>query len=117
MTQYEKPPELYAGLRLHQNEHTGGCSPQVIEALSRLTAEQVSVYPPYSEAIAACAANVGVTPDELLLVNGLDEGILAVGVAHLRPQPDGLVPEVIIPQPAFEVFEVAASVVGARAST
>ena len=35
MTQYEKPPELYAGLRLHQNEHTGGCSPKVIDALAR----------------------------------------------------------------------------------
>jgi histidinol-phosphate aminotransferase len=114
MTHYEKPPELYAGLRLHQNEHTGGCSPKVIEALARLTPEQISVYPPYSEAIEACAANAGVTPDELLLVNGLDEGILGIAIAHLRPHPDGLVPEVIIPQPAFEVFEVAASVVGAR---
>jgi histidinol-phosphate aminotransferase len=114
MTQYEKPPELYAGLRLHQNEHTGGCSPKVIEALARLTPEQISVYAPYSEAIVACAANVGVTPDELLLVNGLDEGILAIAIAHLRRQADGLVPEVIIPQPAFEVFEVAASVVDSR---
>jgi histidinol-phosphate aminotransferase len=48
-----------------------------------------------------------------MLVNGLDEGILAVAIACLRPQADGLMPEVIIPRPAFEVFEVAASVVGA----
>ncbi len=54
MTQYEKPPELNAGLRLHQNEHTGGCSPKVIEALGRLTPEQIAVYPPYSGAIDAC---------------------------------------------------------------
>jgi len=114
MTHYEKPPELYAGLRLHQNEHTGGCSPKVIEALARLTPEQISLYPPYSTAIEACAVNVGVSPDELLLINGLDEGILGIAIAHLRPHPDGLVPEVIIPQPAFEVFKVAASVVGAR---
>lgn len=113
MTQYEKPPELYAGLRLHQNEHTGGCSPKVVEALGRLTPEQIAVYPPYSAAIAACAKNAGVTPEELLLVNGLDEGILAIAIAWLKPQADGLVPEVIIPKPAFEVFEVAASVVGA----
>ncbi len=101
MTQYEKPPELYAGLRLHQNEHTGGCSPKVIEALGRLTPEQVAVYPPYAAAIEACARNAGVTPDELLLVNGLDEGILAVAIGWLRTQADGVVPEVIIPKPAF----------------
>ena len=29
MSHYQKPPELYEGLRLHQNENTGGCSPRV----------------------------------------------------------------------------------------
>ena len=33
---YQKPAELYDGLRLHQNENTGGCSPQVLEALASL---------------------------------------------------------------------------------
>jgi histidinol-phosphate aminotransferase len=37
-------------------------------------------------------------------VNGLDEGIMALAVAHLRPSPDGFVPEAIIPEPAFEIF-------------
>jgi hypothetical protein len=27
-------PELYDGLRLHQNENTAGCSPRVLEALA-----------------------------------------------------------------------------------
>ena len=36
MSHYQKPPELYDGLRLHQNENTGGCSPKVIEALAKL---------------------------------------------------------------------------------
>lgn len=111
---YEKPAELYAGLRLHQNEHTGGCSPKVLEALAQLTPEQIGQYPPYSAAIAACAAHVGVSSDELMLVNGLDEGILAIAVACLRTGTDGLVPEAIIPRPAFEVFEVAVGVVGAQ---
>ena len=38
MSHYQKPPELYDGLRLHQNENTGGCSPRVLEALARLRA-------------------------------------------------------------------------------
>ena len=33
---YEKPAEMYDGLRLHQNENTDGCSPRVLEALARL---------------------------------------------------------------------------------
>ena len=36
MSDYDKPPELYAGLRLHQNENTGGCSPRVLAALAAL---------------------------------------------------------------------------------
>lgn len=112
MTPYEKPAELYDGLRLHQNEHTGGCSPRVLEAIAGLTAEQIALYPPYADTVRACAQNVGLTPDEVALVNGLDEGIMAIAIACLRPQADGLVPEVIIPQPAFEVFKVAADVVG-----
>ena len=48
MSHYQKPPELYDGLRLHQNENTGGCSPKVIEALARLRADQIGFYPPYA---------------------------------------------------------------------
>jgi hypothetical protein len=43
---YEKPAEMYDGLRLHQNENTGGCSPRVLEALARLTRENLGFYPP-----------------------------------------------------------------------
>ena len=43
---YQKPAELYDGLRLHQNENTGGCSPRVIEALAGLRPEEIGFYPP-----------------------------------------------------------------------
>jgi hypothetical protein len=36
MNRYQKPAELYDGLRLHQNENTGGCSPVVLDALARI---------------------------------------------------------------------------------
>lgn len=112
--QYEKPAELYAGLRLHQNEHTGGCSRKVLQALARLTREQIGQYPPYATAIDVCARHVGLAADEVMLVNGLDEGILAMAIAFLRPGSDGPAPEAIVPKPAFEVFDVAVGVVGAR---
>ena len=114
---YDKPPELYEGLRLHQNENTGGCSPRVLAALASLRADQIGFYPPYKATVDACARYLGVTPDRLALTNGLDEGILAVAIAYLRtstgnPAPEA--PEAIVPQPAFEIFALNASVAGGR---
>lgn len=114
MPKYQKPEELYDGLRLHQNEHTGGCSPRVIAALAALRPEQVAVYPPYAATIDAVAAHLGVGAGDVALVNGLDEGLMALSVAYLRERADGLVPEAIVPEPAFEIFRVDAELVGAR---
>ena len=114
MNRYQKPEEMYDGLRLHQNENTGGCSPRVIEALGAIHREQMAFYPPYEAATRACAAYLGVDPDRLSLVNGLDEGIMAACVGYLRPTPDGFVPEAIIPEPAFEIFAFDTEIVGGQ---
>jgi histidinol-phosphate aminotransferase len=114
MTAYDKPPELYDGLRLHQNENTGGCSPRVIEALARLRPDEVAVYPPYSAATRACAAYLGVDADRIALTNGLDEGIMGLAVAYLRPGREEGPPEAIVPEPAFEIFRVDTEVAGGR---
>src|SRR5688572_28844641 len=113
MSDYDKPPELYEGLRLHQNENTGGCSPRVVEALRALRPEQIAVYPPYGAAVQAFAQHFNVDADCVALTNGLDEGIMAAAVAYLRG-PGSVLPEVVVPEPAFEIFEFDASVVGAR---
>src|SRR6266498_1421434 len=115
MSHYQKPPELYDGLRLHQNENTGGCSPRVLEALRELRADQIGFYPPYSEAIDACARYLGVAPEAIALTNGLDEGIMGMAVAYLRPSADGVIPEAVIPEPAFEIFKFDTETVGGRA--
>lgn len=114
MSNYHKPPELYDGLRLHQNENTGGCSPRVLAALAALRPDQVSVYPPYSAVTAACARYLGVAPERIVLTNGLDEGILAVCVDRLRSSEGGFIPEAVVPEPSFEIFAFDAEVVGAR---
>jgi histidinol-phosphate aminotransferase len=114
MSEYDKPPELYAGLRLHQNENTAGCSRRVLEALTSLRADEVSVYPPYSAVVAACARHFGVPDEHVVLVNGLDEGILAATSALLRPSPGEPLREAIVPQPAFEIFAFDSEVAGGR---
>jgi len=112
MTKYQKPAELYDGLRLHQNENTGGCSPRVIEALAALHPEEVGFYPPYEAATQACADYIGVDPDRLTLLNGLDEGIMCTAIGYLKPTPGGQM-EAVIPDPAFEIFAVDTEVLGA----
>ena len=114
MKAYDKPPELYDGLRLHQNENTGGCSPRVLEALARLHADEIGFYPPYAAATRACAQYLDVDPDRLALTNGLDEGIMGLAVAYLRPPIGGPVPDALVPEPAFEIYRVDTEVVGGR---
>ena len=112
---YEKPAEMYDGLRLHQNENTGGCSPRVLEALAKLTRENLGFYPPYSAATDAAATYLGVPADRVALVNGLDEGIMGASIAYLRPSAgSGVVPDAVVPEPAFEIFRFDTAVAGGR---
>src|SRR5262249_45600076 len=114
MSPYQKPPELYDGLRLHQNENTRGCLPRVLAALRDLRADQIGFYPPYSATTDACARYLGVSSDLVALTNGLDEGIMGIAVSSLRPSADGRIPEAVIPEPAFEIFKFDTEIVGGR---
>lgn len=111
---YERLPDPGDGLRLHLNENTAGCSPRVIEALRRLTCEDAAYYPDYTEAHERCARYLGVPPDHVQLVNGLDEGIHAVSFAHLQRGEDGSQRGAIIVEPAFDMYAACASVASAR---
>ena len=93
MSHYQKPPELYDGLRLHQNENTGGCSPRVLEALARLRPEELGFYPPYAGATDAVATYLG---------------------AYLRAETGGPRLEAIVPEPAFEIFRFDTAVAGGK---
>ncbi len=115
---YQKPAVPRTGLRLHFNEHSGGCSPHVLAALRALSETDVSSYPDYDEVHARVAAWFGVPGDQLVLTNGMDEGILAAAVAQLGRSDAGVVrPEVVIPLPAFDEYEASSLAVGARVVT
>lgn len=116
MTQYEKQPEYGEGRRLHLNENTSGCSPRVIEALRRLTPQDLGFYPDYSPVNRAAAAFLGVDEDRVLLTNGLDEGLLAASIAYLQRDGDGTPGEAVIVEPAFGMYADCAGAVGGRAT-
>lgn len=118
MPHYDRPLDVTDGLRLHLNENTAGCSPAVVAALRALTAERIGRYPGYDDAIRACAEYYGVGAGQLLLCNGLDEGLLATALTFLRPDAaNGSRPEAIIPEPAFDLYAVYVDVAAGRAVT
>ena len=119
MSGYERPAAAAGALRLHLNENTAGASPEVLAALAALDGEDLAYYPEYDAVVAETAGYLGVDASQLLLTNGLDEGILAATVAAARPTVmDGSPrPDVIVPLPAFDMYGVCARAVGARLIT
>ena len=102
---YARPADRAGALRLHLNENTGGCSQAVIDAIRALSAEDAAcIYPDHALLSRECAAYLGVSEAQLVLTNGLDEGLLALTVSAIRAMhPSPGVPEAIIPTPAFEM--------------
>lgn len=110
-------------LRLHLNENSGGCSPAVLQALQRITADQVSSYPDYTPAIDAVAARFGVPTDWVMLVNGLDEAVtlFSTAAAHrgtLAPWHPGTLGTFtgVVIDPAFDMYAAAITHAGGRIS-
>jgi len=112
--EYERVLTPSSGLRLHLNENTAGCSPKVAEALQRMSREQAAFYPDYDAAIGACAEHLSVGVDQLLLTNGLDEGILAAAIAALRGSSAASPHEAIVVVPAFDMYAACADALGGR---
>ncbi len=111
---YERLPDAGTALRLHLNENTAGCSPRVLEAMRALTRTDAAFYPEYGEAVDACARSLGVAPDQVLLLNGLDEGIHCVSFACLQRAEDGTRREAIAVLPAFDMYAACAEIASAR---
>jgi histidinol-phosphate aminotransferase len=96
-------------LRLDFNENTVGCSPKVIDYLTkRLTATQLSIYPEYSDAMRDLAAFFGVAQGEFLITNGTDEAIQVMINTFVD---DG--GEVIVLRPSYAMYRFYAELAGA----
>src|SRR6202008_265647 len=95
------------GLRLDFNENTVGCSPRVLARVRDLTAEDLARYPEREPIEAAVGSYFGVEPGELLLTNGVDEGIHLLCETFLDPGD-----EVVIVVPTFAMYEICASATG-----
>jgi histidinol-phosphate aminotransferase len=112
---YARPQDRAGALRLHLNENTGGCSHAVVEAIRQIGAEDIAFYPDYADLARECAEYLGVREAQLVLTNGLDEGLLATTISAFRvAQSTAGLPEAIIPMPAFEMYSVFVKAAGGR---
>ncbi len=125
--EYDRADAPEDALRLHLNEHTGGCSPAVTAAIGALSRESIAKYPDYGRVTQAVAEHLAVPTTRVVLTNGLDEGIFAVALAQIRaPQLDrepgtptgspqseaGNQVEAVILEPAFGMYADAVDAVG-----
>ncbi len=113
--EYERPAAAPGGLRLHLNENTAGCSPRVLAAIQELAGEDIAFYPDYADVERETAAYLGMPRQQVVLTNGLDEGIFVTIVAAVRATVAGetaIRPEVIVPLPAFDMYGVTTRAVG-----
>jgi histidinol-phosphate aminotransferase len=87
-----------------------------MDVLLRLGRTDAGFYPDYDAAVGAVAAALDVRPDQVLLTNGLDEGILAAAGAALRDRTTA-VPEALGVMPAFDMYETFVTALGGRMVT
>jgi histidinol-phosphate aminotransferase len=115
--QYTRVPDPGPGLRLHLNENTAGCSPRVLAAMRAVTRLDAAFYPDYTAAHRAFASHLGVDETQVLLTNGLDEGIHAVSFACLPRDERGVPREAVIVEPAFDMYAACAEAANGRIVT
>jgi histidinol-phosphate aminotransferase len=107
---YNAPEEGRAKkLRLDFNENTVGCSPAVLRALSRITAEQMAIYPEYQATTNRLARFYGVRPEEMHLTNGIDDALHLIADTFIE---DG--DSVLVVEPTFDMYRFFAELAGAR---
>jgi len=107
---YNAPEEGRAKkLRLDFNENTVGCSPAVLRALSRITSEQMAIYPEYQETTRRLARFFGVRPEEMHLTNGIDDALHLIADTFIE---DG--DSVLVVEPTFDMYRFFAELAGAR---
>ena len=105
MPEYHPPLAGREALRLDFNENTLAPSPRVIERLRRITAEDLTKYPEREPVERKVAAHFGLQPEQVLLTNGVDEGIHLMCCAFLDEGDEAL-----IAPPTFFMYDVNISI-------
>src|SRR5262249_3145791 len=109
MKEYHPPLSGREGLRLDFNENTDAPSPRVAEVLRRIAGGELTKYPERAPTERLIADFLQLTPDQVLLTNGVDEAVHLLCETYLEPGD-----EVLIVVPTFSMYEIYAQSTGAK---
>jgi histidinol-phosphate aminotransferase len=104
MPEYHPPLAGREALRLDFNENTLAPSPRVMERLGQITAEGLTKYPEREPVERIVAAHFGLSADQVVLTNGVDEAIHLMCCAFLEEGDEAL-----IATPTFFMYDVSIS--------
>ena len=104
---YRSPITSRAGLSLDLNENTAGCSPRVLARLRALTTRDVALYPEREAGERRVADFLGVQPDQVLLTNGIDDGLYLLTATYL-----GSGDEMLLADPTFVTYPLCGRAAG-----
>jgi histidinol-phosphate aminotransferase len=112
---YHPPLAGRNGLRFDFNENTVACSPRVLERLRSLSADELVKYPEREPVEKIVAKFLGVTADEVLLTNGVDEGIHLLCETYLDPGDEALI--VVPTYSMYRIYAMAAAAIVVQIAT
>jgi histidinol-phosphate aminotransferase len=112
MKAYRSPSAGLTGLNMNMNENTAGCSPRVFRKLAGLTADDISRYPHRDRDEEIVARFLGLTKEQVVLTNGVDEGIHLICEAYLREED-----EAILVVPTFGMYAIYIQATGSKIVT
>jgi histidinol-phosphate aminotransferase len=101
MPEYHPPLAERSALRLDFNENTFAPSPRVMERLRQVTAEGLTKYPEREGVERVVAKHFGLQGEQVVLTNGVDEGIHLMCCAFLEAEDEAL-----ICTPSFFMYDV-----------
>lgn len=109
MPEYHPPLAGRDALRLDFNENTFAPSPRVAAKLKELTGERMTVYPEREPVERIVAKHLGLESNQVILTNGVDEGIHLMACAFLDEDD-----EVLICTPTFFMYDVSTSMMTSK---
>ena len=110
MKEYHPPLGNRDSLRLDFNENTVACSPKVKDVLAQISAGALTRYPERGPVEGIVASHLGVAPEQVVLTNGVDEGIHVLFETFLDSGD-----ELLLPVPTYTMYEVYGSATDAMA--
>ncbi len=111
MARYRSPIADRLRLNLDLNENAAGCSPDVLAKLQSLSVEDLARYPQRELGEQIVADFLEVSPNNVLLTNGIDEALQVICATYLDQQS-----QLLLADPTFSMYRVYGQATGAIVS-